>query len=139
MVSVFKIRSQRPQQSWPRLNNTLDFPSHSDRLGWQRARDRKLPCPPILAPPAASVEIFFAATELTVPYSFVHDIFSGSALIYNRRAHHIVRLPAANFPRISPTLNARVSWRLFGSRPWIDALFLLVMAIAWLGEWDWII
>jgi hypothetical protein len=34
---------------------------------------------------------------------------------------------------LRPSLNTRIV-RLFGSRPWIDALSLLVMAISWLGK-----
>ena len=44
----------------------------------------------------------------------------------------ILCVPALEFSCFSP-LNVRVG-RLFGSRPWIDALFLLIMAISWLGK-----
>ena len=139
-LRLFGYRAFRftSQQGWPRFHNTL-FSSHSAYLGRWRTRDRRLLCQPISAPHTMSVTTSHnlrphACTRRIdrFPNRFVYSLFSGGAFNHRRFAYLAVR----HF--LLPRVYAKplpAPYRLSSeTRPWMDALSLLVMAISWLGK-----
>jgi hypothetical protein len=117
------------------------FSSHGAHLGRWRARACKLFRHSIFAPYTMSVGLRSPTripNGLTIPNSFLHCIFSGSAFSHYRRSYHAVGpfvrgvSPASR----SPSLNGCIPYRLYDSRPWIDALSLFILTISWLGKFN---
>jgi hypothetical protein len=63
-------------------------------------------------------------------YSLIAPSFTIAVLLVVLYVH--LRRGFHRFSPLCPLMHRVI--RLFGSRPWIDALFLLVMAISWLGK-----
>lgn len=136
------VRFDHLTASWPRLNNSRSSHFQSQFSSWPVACwGSQVTLPANFCPTHDVSDLAIADTRthsgLTVSNRFVYSILSGGAFSHYRSAYHAVRLFLRGSLPLTPLTvpNLDGSYRLSSaSRPWIDALSLLIMAISWLGK-----